>query len=102
MTLIKETNLGKSIKNDTFIELLLNYCHRFYDRQFIARSNVNSDILVRFEKLLNDYFKSDKASLLGLPSVINCADEPHLSSNYFGDLIKKETGMTSVAYRFLN
>jgi len=80
------------------IELLLNYCQRFYDRQFITRSNVNSDILVRFEKLLNDYFKSDKAFLLGLPSVTYCADELHLSSNYFGDLIKKETGNTALDY----
>ncbi|MDR2273561.1 MAG: AraC family transcriptional regulator [Sphingobacterium sp.] len=80
------------------IELLLNYCQRFYDRQFITRSNVNSDILVRFEKLLNDYFKSDKAFVLGLPSVSYCADKLHLSSNYFGDLIKKETGSTALDY----
>ncbi|WP_343319398.1 helix-turn-helix domain-containing protein [Sphingobacterium multivorum] len=80
------------------IELLLNYCQRFYDRQFITRSNVNSDILVRFEKLLNDYFKSDKTLLLGLPSVSYCADQLHLSPNYFGDLIKKETGSTALDY----
>lgn len=80
------------------IELLLNYCQRFYDRQFITRSNVNSDILVRFEKLLNDYFKSDKSLLLGLPSVSYCADQLHLSPNYFGDLIKKETGSTALDY----
>ncbi|WP_336829249.1 helix-turn-helix transcriptional regulator [Sphingobacterium multivorum] len=80
------------------IELLLNYCQRFYDRQFITRSNVNSDILVRFEKLLNHYFKSDKTLLLGLPSVSYCADQLHLSPNYFGDLIKKETGSTALDY----
>lgn len=80
------------------IELLLNYCQRFYDRQFITRSNINSDILVRFEKLLNDYFKSDKTLLLGLPSVSYCADQLHLSPNYFGDLIKKETGSTALDY----
>lgn len=82
----------------TNIELLLNYCQRFYDRQFITRSNVNSDILARFESLLNDYFKSDKALILGLPSVTYCADELHLSPNYFGDLIKKETGSTALDY----
>lgn len=71
---------------------------RFYDRQFITRTNVNKDILVRFENLLNDYFKSEKAQELGLPSVAWCADQLHLSPNYFGDLIKKETGNTALDY----
>lgn len=74
------------------IELLLNYCLRFYDRQFITRSNVNKDILVRFERLLNDYFRTDMPQNVGLPTVKHCADQLHLSANYFGDLIKKETG----------
>lgn len=74
------------------IELLLNYCMRFYDRQFITRSNVNKDILTKFEYLLNDYFLSDKPQDIGLPSVQYCAEQLHLSPNYFGDLIKKETG----------
>ena len=80
------------------IELFLNYCMRFYDRQFITRTNVNKDILVRFENLLNDYFKSDNAQTSGLPSVTFCAEELHLSPNYFGDLIKKETGNTALDY----
>ena len=71
---------------------------RFYDRQFITRSNANKDILVRFENLLSDYFKSDKAQHLGLPSVTYCAEQLHLSPNYFGDLIKKETGNTALDY----
>jgi AraC-like DNA-binding protein len=74
------------------IELLLNYCLRFYDRQFITRSVVNKDILVKFEKLLDDYYQSDKPEVLGLPTVNYCADKLHLSANYLGDLIKKETG----------
>ena len=45
-----------------------------------------------FEHLLNDYFLSDKPQDIGLPSVQYCAEQLHLSSNYFGDLIKKETG----------
>ncbi|MGF7232358.1 helix-turn-helix domain-containing protein [Arachidicoccus sp.] len=80
------------------IELFLNYCMRFYDRQFITRDNDNKGILERFEGLLNDYFRSDKPQNLGLPSVASCADELHLSANYFGDLIKKETGKTAQEY----
>lgn len=74
------------------IELFLNYCVRFYDRQFITRTNANQGILVRFENLLNDYFNSDKAGKLGLPSVAYCAEQLFISPNYFGDMIKKETG----------
>ena len=80
------------------IELFLNYCMRFYDRQFITRSNANKDILVRFEELLNDYFKTGKAQTLGLPSVAYCAESLFLSPNYFGDLIKKETGNTALDF----
>ncbi|MBT32193.1 MAG: AraC family transcriptional regulator [Thalassobius sp.] len=80
------------------IELLLNYSMRFYDRQFITREHVLKDILVRFEKLLNEYFQSDKPQLLGIPTVTYCADKLHLSPNYFGDLIKKETGKTALEY----
>jgi len=78
------------------IELFLNYCMRFYDRQFITRVNANKDILARLEELLNDYFSSGKAQTLGLPSVAYCAERLNLSSNYFGDLIKKETGNTAL------
>ena len=77
------------------IELLLNYCMRYYDRQFITRSLVNKDILVRFEKLLDNYFHSELVHTQGLPTVKFCADKLHLSANYFGDLIKKETGKSA-------
>jgi AraC-like DNA-binding protein len=80
------------------IELFLNYCDRFYDRQFITRENVNKGILEKFEDLLNSYFSSDNPVLIGLPSVAYCADQLHLSANYFGDLIKKETGKTAQEY----
>lgn len=80
------------------IELLLNYCIRFYDRQFITRENVNKGILHKFEELLNDYFKSDRPQEVGLPSVAYCADQLNLSANYFGDLIKKETGKSAQEY----
>lgn len=80
------------------IELFLNYCIRFYDRQFITRDNVHKGILERFETLLNEYFLSDKPQQIGLPSVGWCAGELNLSSSYFGDLIKKETGKTAQEY----
>jgi YesN/AraC family two-component response regulator len=80
------------------IELLLNYCMRFYDRQFITRSLVNKDILVRFENLVERYLNSEITKTAGLPTVKYCADQLHLSANYFGDLIKKETGKSAQEY----
>jgi AraC-like DNA-binding protein len=80
------------------IELFLNYCKRFYDRQFITREDVNKGILERFENLLNGYFSSDNPTEIGLPSVAYCADELNLSANYFGDLIRKETGKSAQEY----
>lgn len=77
------------------IELLLNYCIRFYDRQFITREHVNKDILIKFEELLNGYFNSDKPKENGLPSVTYFAGELNLSANYFGDLIKRDTGKSA-------
>ena len=76
------------------IELLLNYCMRFYERQFISRSNANRDALTKFEQLLGDYFQSKLPMHDGLPSVKYFADKICLSSNYFGDMVKKETGKT--------
>ena len=80
------------------LELFLNYCIRFYDRQFITRDNSNKGILERFERVLNHYFLSDKPQNIGLPSVAWCAEELNLSANYFGDLIKKETGVSAQEY----
>lgn len=80
------------------IELLLGYCERFYDRQFITRDNLNKGILENFEELLNEYFTSDKPQKIGLPSVAYFAKELHLSANYFGDLIKKECGKSAKEY----
>lgn len=77
------------------IELFLNYCMRFYERQFITRDDVHKGVLERFENLLNEYFQTDKPHTLGLPSVAYCATELNLSANYFGDLVKKETGKTA-------
>jgi AraC family transcriptional activator of pobA len=80
------------------IELFLNYCTRFYDRQFITREVPHKGALERFEAMLNDYFRSEKPRTLGLPTVGYCADELNLSANYFGDLIKRETGRSAQEY----
>ena len=80
------------------IELLLDYCLRFYDRQFVTRSKVNSDILDKFETCLAEYFQGGESEHKGLPSVKYFADKVFLSSGYFGDLIKKETGVTAQKY----
>ncbi len=80
------------------IELLLGYCQRFYDRQFITRENANRGILEKFEGLLNEYFITDKPRTIGQPTVAWCAAQLNLSANYFGDLIKKETGQSAQEY----
>jgi AraC family transcriptional regulator, transcriptional activator of pobA len=80
------------------IGLFLDYCLRFYDRQFITRDYVHRGVLARFEGLLNNYFVSGQPQTNGLPSVAWCAGELNLSANYFGDLIKKETGQSAQEY----
>lgn len=77
------------------IELLLNYSLRFYDRQFAMRKEANKDILSNFEDILNNYYSSDKPKTIGTPTVAYIADQLHLSPNYFGDLMRKETGRSA-------
>ena len=76
------------------IELLLNYCLRFYDRQFITREEINHSVVKRFMELLDDYISS-KALREGLPTVAYFADKCCLSSGYFGNLVRVETGRTA-------
>ena len=80
------------------IELFLNYCARFYDRQFITRDSENLGIIEQFDTSLKDYIKTEKAKKMGIPSVGYFAEEQHLSPNYFGDLVKKETGKSAQEY----
>ncbi|MBA4851431.1 AraC family transcriptional regulator [Emticicia sp. BO119] len=80
------------------LELLLKYCSRFYDRQFITREAVNHGVIEKFEQLLQGYLTGEKLKVNGLPSVAYFADELHLSPNYFGDLVKKETGKTALEF----
>ena len=80
------------------IQLLLDYCMRFYNRQFVTRTEANKDVLTRFEHLLDDYFQNGKTQTAGIPTVRYFAEAVFLSPNYFGDLIKKETGKSPQEY----
>ena len=76
------------------IELLLNYCLRFYDRQFITREEINHSVVKKFIELLDDYIAT-KALRDGLPTVAYFADKCCLSNGYFGNLVRVETGRTA-------
>ena len=80
------------------IEALLNNCMRFYERQFISRKNENNKIMEQLTYLLEEYLLSGKSQQYGLPTVAWCADNLHLSSNYFGDLVKKYSGRSAQEY----
>lgn len=74
------------------IELLLSYSNRFYERQFITRKNNNSELLVRFEQLVDDYFNGE---VQGLLTVQYIADKMNLSPNYLSDLLRVHTGQNT-------
>lgn len=77
------------------IELILDYCNRYYDRQFYVRTNLHQDNVSEFESFLKDYFASEKPATLGLPSVKYCGEQLNMSPNYLSDLLKKETGKSA-------
>ena len=78
------------------IELLLKYCSRFYDRQFITRETANHQVIEKFENLLTDYILNEKLQSIGIPTVTYFAAELNLSPNYLGDLLKRETGKATL------
>lgn len=80
------------------IETLLDHCDRFYDRQFITREVFNHNIISRLDTFLQEYFDSDRQNNEGLPSVQTCAEAMCLSTNYFSDLVKRETGKSAQKY----
>lgn len=80
------------------IELFLNYCSRFYDRQFVTRKKINKDTITAFEELVDDYYSTGRAQEHGTLTVNWCAEKLNLSPNYFGDLIRKETGKSPKEY----
>lgn len=77
------------------IDMVLKYCKRFYDRQFFTRTNLNKDLLSKFEEVIRNYFQSDQPIDQGVLSVKHCAETLNMSSSYLGDLIKTETGRTA-------
>ncbi|MCL8537121.1 helix-turn-helix transcriptional regulator [Chryseobacterium gallinarum] len=77
------------------LDLLLKYCDRYYNRQFLTRKKVNSDLLSKLELLLDDYFKNDKLTINGIPSVHFIADQLNLSANYLSDMLRVQTGQTT-------
>ncbi len=77
------------------IDLLLNYCNRFHNRQFITRKKVSNDLLIRFEELLSTYFGDDKNGSLELPTVQYFADKLFVSAHYLNDLLKSLTEQTT-------
>lgn len=78
------------------IKLVLDYCTRYYDRQFYTRTNLNKDYVSKFESLLRDYFRNEKTLELGVPTVKYCGTEMGMSPHYLSDLLKKETGRSAM------
>ncbi|MDQ0068179.1 helix-turn-helix domain-containing protein [Chryseobacterium lathyri] len=77
------------------LDLLLKYCDRYYNRQFLTRKKVNSDLLSKLEMLLDNYFKNDKLTISGIPTVHSVAEQLHLSANYLSDMLRVQTGQTT-------
>ncbi len=77
------------------IELLLNHCNRYYDRQFITRENQNKTVVGAITNFLSSYFTASDLEVKGLPTVLQCAEQVNLSPNYLSDLLRKETGKTT-------
>jgi AraC family transcriptional regulator, transcriptional activator of pobA len=77
------------------VELLLNYCNRFYKRQFITRKAVNNDLLQKMEALLHNYFKAENSLMQGIPTVNALAEKLHVSPSYLSDMLRSLTGQNA-------
>lgn len=77
------------------LESILKYCHRYYDRQFYTRTNLNKDFITRFEQFLEGYFASDELEKKGLPTLTQCGQALNMSGSYLSDLLKLETGRSA-------
>ena len=81
-----------------FLRLILEYCHRIYQRQLSEENKATADILKRFHALLEHYYFEGRQHRQGLPTVAYCASELNYSSHYFGDMFRKATGTTAIHY----
>lgn len=81
-----------------YLELILEYCSCFYERQFKTETTTDNDLLKRFDALLHTYYAENRQQRLGLPTVHYCAQQLFLSPNYFGDLIRQATGDTATMF----
>lgn len=81
-----------------YLRLVLEYCLRIYQRQMSDDDSGSSDLLKRFHSLLQEYFRTNRQSALGLPTVAYCASELAYSPRYFGDIVHKESGGTAIGY----
>jgi AraC family transcriptional activator of pobA len=77
------------------IDLLLNYCNRFYNRQFITRRRINNELLTKFEQYVAEFFVAGKGFNTGLPTVQYFSDKLFVSAQYLSDMLRSTTGMTT-------
>lgn len=77
------------------IELLLNYAHRFYKRQFITRKPANNTLLQNLETILDEYFSGTASLHRGTPSVQYLADRLNLSPSYLSDMLRSMIGLNT-------
>ncbi len=77
------------------LELLLNYCNRFYKRQFITRKAVSNDLLQKLEEVLDDYFNNEKSLMQGIPTVQFLSENLHISPSYLSDMLRSLTGQNT-------
>jgi AraC-like DNA-binding protein len=77
------------------IEVILNYCERFYQRQFITRKKSNHQVLDKLEFFLEEYFTNENIINKGLPTAQLIAEQLNVSTNYLSSLLKSLTGQTT-------
>lgn len=80
------------------LSTLLKYADRFYERQFINRKELSTDLLELLNRQLDAYFESGKLQEKGLPSIEEIAEKLSVSQRYLSDTLKKETGKSTTEH----